>query len=75
LIAEIVTSLLIRLNCSLRLIPAIGSIEASLFLLAANSLPAFCTLQQAPHWQGKATSFGLNLFIAIERANSLYILI
>jgi hypothetical protein len=47
--AEIGTPLLIRLACSRRLIPAIGSITARLFPLSADWLPAISYLQQVPH--------------------------
>ncbi len=52
LIAEIGVPLLIHLNCSGRLIPAIGTIAASLFPLSAGWLTAISYLQRTPHWIG-----------------------
>ncbi len=40
------------LTCSEKLIPAIGSIAASLFPLSADWLPAISYLQRTPHWSG-----------------------
>jgi hypothetical protein len=46
--AEIAISVLICLNCTERLIPAIDTIAASLFLLSADSPSAISYLQQCP---------------------------
>jgi hypothetical protein len=48
------------MTCSGRLIPEIGLVVASLFLLSADWLPAFSNLQRAPHGNGQATHFGLS---------------
>jgi hypothetical protein len=49
LIVEIVVPLLIRLNGSRKLIPAINRIAASQFLLSADWLAAISYLQRASH--------------------------
>jgi hypothetical protein len=48
-LADIGIRLLICLNCSGRLIPAIGTKAASPFLLSANLLPIISYLQQVPY--------------------------